>query len=279
MAIKDLLVAYNDDPGAQNALKFALQMGTKYGASVTGVYAYAPETYEGSIRRWIASDVLESVREAEQHGAREIEKSFRARVAEAGHQGPVDFFIIAGQPDLMLARTARFYDLLLTGQFVGSIAKERRAMQPEQLLLRSGKPLIIVPADYGVRPFKEHAAIAWDGSRSAARALTDAMQILETKTRLDVLSVETGPDEDRHPDMPDRDVLVHLGRHGIKGQVVRLEAERHRTGQALLAYCQEADPDILVMGAFGRAKLGATVFGGVTRHVLEHMTVPLLMSH
>lgn len=279
MAIKDLLVAFNDDPGSRTALRLALQMGAKYGATVTGVYSYAPETYEGGIRRWMSKEILERVREAEQQAAGKIEAAFQDAVAESGHQGSVDFFVVTGQPDLMLARTARFYDLLLTGQFVSSIAKEWRAMQPEQLLLRSGKPLIIVPQNYEVRAFREHAAIAWDASRSAARALTDAMQILETKSRLDVLSVDSGETAARHPDMPDRDVLVHLQRHGVEGQAVHLKADRHRTGQALLAYCEDADPDILVMGAFGRAKLGATVFGGVTRHVLEHMNVPILMSH
>ena len=279
MAIKDLLVAFNDDPGAQKALQLGLQMAAKHKATLTGIFAYAPESYESGIRRWISEDVLKTVRAAEKDAAGKIEQAFRDQVAAAGHDIATDFFVSRGQPDLMLARTARFYDLLLIGQFVGSIARERGAMEPEQLLLRSGKPVIIVPANYETRPFTERAAVAWDGSRSAARALTDAMQILETKSRLDVLSITTGAGDTRMAGMPDRDILVHLQRHGIAAEHIRLEATRHRTGQTLLAHCAETDPDLLVMGAFGRSKFGATVFGGVTRHILENMTVPLLMSH
>ena len=53
MAIKDLLVAFNDDEGARNALKFGLQMAEKYGAALTGMYAYQPQSYGSSVKQWI----------------------------------------------------------------------------------------------------------------------------------------------------------------------------------------------------------------------------------
>jgi nucleotide-binding universal stress UspA family protein len=158
------------------------------------------------------------------------------------------------------------------------------------LLERAGKPIIIIPANYKVRPFKEQGAVAWDASRSASRALTDAMQILETKKKLDILTVKPDGEEARHGDMPERDIVIHLKRHGVDakrvvleaeahGIGVVLEAEAHGIGQAILAYCAKSDPDVLVMGAFGRSKFGAVLFGSVTLHILENMNVPLLMSH
>lgn len=279
MAIKDLLVAFNDDEGARNALTFGLQMAAKYDASLTGLYAYQPQSYGGSVKRWIPEDVFETMTQAEAESAKEIEKAFNAQVKASGHKGETHFSIETGQPDLMLARTARYHDLLLMGQFVGALSRQRKAIQPEQILERSGKPVIVVPANYKVRPFKETAAVAWDASRSAARALTDAMQILETKKNLDILTVHPDGQEERHGDMPERDIIAHLKRHGVKANHVQLEAGAHGIGQAILAHCEKTDPDVLVMGAFGRSKIGAVLFGGVSLHILEHMNVPLLMSH
>lgn len=280
MAIKDLLVAFNDDPGARNALTYGLQMAKKYGAALTGMYSYQPQSYGGSVSRWIPDDVFENMAEAEADSAREIEKAFHAQVKEAGHKGEVHFHIEKGRPDLMLARAARYHDLLLVGSFVSALQnKERKAMQPEQLLERAGKPIIIIPADYKVRPFTEQAAVGWDASRSAARALTDAMQILETKKKLDVLTVKTDDDEQRHGDMPERDIVAHLKRHGIAANLVQLDARPHEIAQAFLGHCAKTDPDVLVMGAFGRSKIGALLFGGVTLHILENMNVPVFMSH
>src|SRR5690606_31203776 len=158
-----------------------------------------------------------------------------------------------------------------TGQFEGAIRHGGRAVQPETILRRSGKPVVIVPQDYQVRPFKEEAVVAWDGSASAARALTDAMQILETKKRLDVVSVESR--EDRISPLADHDIVGHLKRHDINARHVLLQADR-RVGRAIMDYCAEHDPDVLVMGAFGRGKLGDLLFGGVSSYVLENQIVP-----
>src|SRR5690606_27051325 len=112
----------------------------------------------------------------------------RAIDAEARH----DWIGLTGSPGLLLARLSRYFDVLLTGQFSEAIRQGGSGgLQPEELIRRSGKPTIILPENYQVRPFKEEAVVAWDGSSSAARALTDAMQILETKKRIDVVTVET----------------------------------------------------------------------------------------
>lgn len=278
MAIKDLLVAYQGDEGSQAALKFALQMGKKYKATVTGAHVHVSERYTSQVRSWIPEDVLERVHEAERDAVKTIEKSFRKVINDAGARAAHDWIAVEGPPSLLLARLARYFDILLTGQFEGAIRHGGRVVQPEELVLRSGKPMIIVPQDYKVRPFKEQAVVAWDGSRSAARALTDAMQILETKKRLDVVTVTRDGDEEETHRLGDHDIFEHLKRHGIDARPVRLRV-KGSVGRSILDYCEKTDPDVLVMGAFGRGNLGAMLFGGVSRSILEHQTVPVLMSH
>ncbi|MDF2096729.1 universal stress protein [Aquibaculum arenosum] len=278
MAIKDLLVAYQGDEDSKHALRFALQMAKKYGASVTGAYVFAPEQYESQIRHWIGADFLKQMRQVQLEAVAGIEASFLAAVQETAPEVPHEWVSANGPPGLTLARMSRSFDMLITGQFEGAVRMGGRAVQPEEVIVRSGKPLVMVPKGYSIRPFKEEAAVAWDGSRSATRALTDAMQILETKKRLDVVTVNSSSEEAILGWAGEHDIIAHLKRHSIDARHVPLEI-KGSLGKTILSYCQESDPDVLVMGAFGRGKLGSLLFGGVSQYILEHQTVPVLMSH
>ncbi|MEO1205014.1 MAG: universal stress protein [Pseudomonadota bacterium] len=282
MAIRDLVVAYDGNETSEKALEFTLRMGTKYGAMVTGLNVTQPERFEGHVRRWMTADTTDAIKKARLEAISEIEAKFHSHVKQSHFEGETGWIVEEGPPDLTIARTARFFDVLIMGQFITAFSSERRTVDPPELLLRAGKPVIVVPKTYGVRPFREHAAIAWDGSRYAARALTDAMQILETKKSLDVLTVKGDAHAEEMASMPGLDIIIHLKRHGIDAKVVELERKGSGSagiGAALLAHCEETDPDVLVMGAFGRGTFGQTYFGGVSRTILQRQTVPVLIAH
>ncbi len=278
MAIKDLLVAYDGNEASQRALEFAVQMSRKYGAVLTGISVSKPEPFESHLRKWIPDNVKESMVAARLDAIRSIEGKFREQLTALDFKGEAHWIVEEGAPDLTLARSVRFFDMLLIGQFVTAFSTEHRTVDPHELLQRAGKPIIIVPREYKIRPFKEEAAVAWDGSRNAARALTDAMQILETKKKLYIL---TGKSEKHGRDLgalPSLDLTTHLTRHGIESEVLALDAA-HGVGPAILERCEALQPDVLVMGAYGRAKFGSQLFGGVTRHILQHHKLPVLVSH
>jgi nucleotide-binding universal stress UspA family protein len=276
MAIKDLAVAYNGSGNADTAIDLALQMCRKYGASLTGVYAVNPVRFEGNVAQWISDDVMKTLRNAEAAVTSSIEEKFRARIGTAALNGTAEFVAQEGPANVVLARQARYHDILLMGQFSvpGDAARHIRA---EDLVLRTGRPLVVVPHGYEVRPFQEYAVVGWDGSRQAARALSDAMQILETKMRLDIVTVRGSGDA--RPPAKSSAIVRHLQRHGVEARDVSLTATREGIGQTILNYCTENGPDVLVMGAYGHTKLREDLFGGVTRRVMEMMSVPVLMSH
>ncbi|MGH6925919.1 MAG: universal stress protein [Propylenella sp.] len=277
MAIKDLAVAYNGSGNADVAVDLALEMCRKYGAALTGVYASNPVRFEADVARWISDDVMQTLRNAEAAVTKSIEESFRRRVGSALPGGGVAEFVAQeGPANVVLARQARYHDILLMGQF-SAPADAGRPIRAEDLVLRTGRPLVIVPHGYQLRPFQEYAVVGWDGSRQAARALSDAMQILETKARLDVVTVRA--QGDIRPPPKSSPVVRHLERHGVEARHIALTATREGIGQTLLDYCTENLPDVLVMGAYGHTKLREDLFGGVTRRVMERMTVPVLISH
>jgi nucleotide-binding universal stress UspA family protein len=278
MAIKDLLVAYDGNEASQRALEFAVQMSRKYGAALTGISVSKPEPFESHLRKWIPDNVKESMVAARLDAIRSIEGKFREQLTALDFKGEAHWIVEEGAPDLTLARSVRFFDMLLIGQFITAFSTEHRTVDPHELLQRAGKPIIIVPRDYRIRPFKEEAAVAWDGSRNAARALTDAMQILETKKKLYILSGKSDKHGRDLGELPGLDLTVHLTRHGIESEVMTLDAA-HGVGPAILERCEQLQPDVLVMGAYGRAKFGSQLFGGVTRHILQHHKLPVLVSH
>lgn len=279
MAIKDLLVAYDGNQSSVSAAKFAAQMAMKYGASITGLHIYAQEKYESHIRRWIPEDVLKNMHEAELGVEKSIEASFSETIGATGFKGKIQWIASEGRADTLMPRYARYFDMLITGQFSDVDRGGSGSVNAEELLLRSGKPIIVVPRIYEPAPFKEEAAVAWDGSRSAARALTDAMQILETKKRLDVIRLISTDEDEAKRVLPEHDLIAHLEAHGIKARLVQLKPGKRTPAETILDHCKETKPDALVMGAYGRGKFGSMIFGSTARDVLKNMTLPVLMSH
>lgn len=279
MAIKDLLVAFDGKPKSIKAVQFAVQVAAKYGASITGIHVYSPKEFESQYQRWIPESVVKNMQEAEAAAEKGIGEAFHAVITETGFKGDVKWISCKGRPDVLMPRYVRYFDMLIAGQFNSVNQAGVSAINAEELLLRSGKPIISVPATYEPQPFKEEAAVAWDGSRAAARALTDAMQILETKRRLDVIRLIDSEDDEDKRVLPEHDLIAHLNAHGIDANLVQLTAKGSKAGHVILQHCAETKPDLLVMGAYGRGKFGTFLFGSTAQHVLANMMVPVLMSH
>ena len=278
MAIKDLAVAYNASANADSALCMAVQMCKKYDASLTGVHVSTPVRFEGFIGHWISNDVMESLRTAEDGAASSVKETFFQRVRDLSFDGNVEWVHDEGQSNEMLTRYSRYFDLMVMGQ-QSNVEDKKLLIRAEDLVTRSGKPLLIVPNNYKCQQFAEYAVVAWDGSRAAARALTDAMQILETKKRLDVLTISKQSDEDDARKAQGVNIVRHLERHGIDARRVVLQASRDGKGSTILDYCKENEPDILVTGAYGHSRLREDLFGGVTQYIMRHMNIPVFMSH
>jgi nucleotide-binding universal stress UspA family protein len=276
MAIKDLLVAFDGTDACVSTLKYAAQMASKYQACLTGIFVNFPIVGEQKTSRWVSKDVFSTLERAQEENISAVKEHFEKELDAAGFSGDRSWLSEFGHTNDVLCDVSRYYDMLLIGQHSSDPQKNQR-VRAEELVMTTGKPILVVPAGYAVRPFKEYAAVAWDGGSRAARALTDAMQILETKKRLDVISVGT---EIISEDKPDgRNILRHLRRHEIDARAVVLPRAAGGIGSTLIDYCVKNDPDVLVMGAYGHARLREDLFGGVTRQMLRTSPIPLMIAH
>ena len=181
--------------------------------------------------------------------------------------------------DDVIAMHARHADLVVLTQSDSS--KERAAgnAMPEEVILQSGRPVLVVPYVGISHDFGHHILVGWDGSREAARAMNDALPILATADKVTVMSVNPKTGTGGTGELAGADIALHLARHDIKVEVMQETSHDLSPDQVILSRAAELDIDMLVLGAYGTPRLRERLFGGVTRSLLHEMTVPTLFSH
>jgi nucleotide-binding universal stress UspA family protein len=147
------------------------------------------------------------------------------------------------------------------------------------LVTSAGRPALVIPYIGAPEPFGRTVTIAWDAGREAARAVADAMPLLEKAEKVHLLTVNPRFGISGHGEEPGADIALHLARHGIQAEVNHSHARDMEVGDLVLSWLADSSSDLLVMGAYGHSRLRELVLGGVTRRLLDSMTVPVLMSH
>jgi nucleotide-binding universal stress UspA family protein len=150
---------------------------------------------------------------------------------------------------------------------------------PEDVLMGGGGPVLVVPHYGTYAKVGERVAIAWDASPTAARAVRYAMPLLAKASKVMVLAVNPEHSGARHGQVPGTDIALHLARHGVKAETEVSHSDEISVGDMVLSRSFDLGADLLVMGAYGHARLREVLLGGVTRHILAHMTCPVMMSH
>ncbi|MFZ6755716.1 universal stress protein [Undibacterium sp. Ji50W] len=174
---------------------------------------------------------------------------------------------------------ARYSDLVIIGQTNRDEPSPSVLPDfPEYLIMNAGRPVLIIPYVGDFTSVAKRPLIAWDASREATRAITDAIPLLKRAELVQVAIFNSKSVPDAHGEQPGSDIALYLARHGIK-----VEVSVHKTntdiGNALLSLAHDVDSDMLVMGGYGHSRFREMIMGGVTRTILESMTVPVLMSH
>lgn len=173
---------------------------------------------------------------------------------------------------------ARYADLLVVSQADRvSPAPRLRADFPEYVLLNSARPVLIVPAGQPAAPVGIRVAVAWNGSREATRALTSAIGLMKGAQQVELLVVNPESEGDVHGPIAGADMALFLARHGVPVNVRSLSGVAD-TGAALLSMAHDGGADVLVMGAYGRSRIGEILLGGATRTVLASARIALWMA-
>lgn len=166
---------------------------------------------------------------------------------------------------------ARYHDITVMGRD-GQLSPNRITT----VLMQSGRPLLLAP-EKPVNVIGQKVAIAWKATAEAARALTAASPFLCGAASVTILSVSENDAWDDSDRLSAEHLASELAWRGTKPDVRLCFSPRVSTSQALLDMAYACDADLLVMGAYGHSRIREFIFGGVTRDLLDHSSLPVLM--
>jgi nucleotide-binding universal stress UspA family protein len=275
--VKDIIVNLSVTTEGSVIGKYAISVAAALQAHLTGVAFIYDPVVPISGAGYIPADVIETQREDNETAAEAAIKSFNAASDQAGISAEplMTSASLSGAGD-QFARMARRFDLAIVGQAQPDISTMEQIIG-ENTLFESGRPMLMVPYIQKTAFKTDNVMICWDGSRTAARALADAIPIIRKGGRVEIVIVAS--ERGKQDEIEGADIGQHLARHGLKVDVHRISGGNIDVGDALLSHAADSGADLMVMGGYGHSRLREFILGGVTRSIFESMTVPVLLSH
>ena len=281
MSYKSILVPLDNQPGCQTRTRAALALAKIMGSHVTGVAPTDVLDIRASLNVASTVALLPMLgRDVILEEATRAALAFDVACEIAGvtsRKAIVDESTMSSALD----RRGRVADLLVLSQ-CDPAAHAGQAFgnaEIETTLLASARPALVLPYANAATTLGTRVLVAWDDSHAAARAVADALPLLRRALSVQVLRFDGGQEDDESGQSSDlSSVAEWLARHGVQA-TTRTETRVIPVAEALLSHAADVGADLIVMGAFGRARWRERILGGTTRSVLASMTVPVLMSH
>nr|WP_315594657.1 universal stress protein [uncultured Cupriavidus sp.] len=274
-----ILVHLDGSRHLHQRVHLATQLALSHGARLIGLFATGrPDPND--IRGFVDGDrYLASFNTLRDHAGRAARAAFEGATAGVGIRTEWRESDWGSLSSVLLE--SRLADLTVLGQ---TDPTERFAPSDNQLvdeiILHCGRPVLVVPHTGSFPGVGQRVVVAWNGSGEAARAIRDALPILARATSVEVVQC-VAPDRWSNPwNSPGRYAVAWLQDHGIHATLSESMLDNDvEAGELLLARLADSDADLLVMGAYGHARMRELVLGGVTRTLLSEMTTPVLLSH
>jgi nucleotide-binding universal stress UspA family protein len=285
---REVLVHVSDSERSAQVLSCAAALALAHGARLCAVHAVEP-LHAGA---YLSPETAMIAAQFNEEAVLKRVARARDRVLEAARSSglDIDFQSPGGDPAEALCKRARVADLAVLGQPLADDAQGPSLRLASQVLVAAGCPVLFVPGTGALAACGTRVLVAWSAIRESARALRDALPMLQRAAAVEVLRFgfpEPGADE------PLDGVLAYLRAHGVSASCTvkpprQLSfAERMLTptvvdasiAELLLSHAADMNADLIVLGGYGHTRAYELVLGGVTRTLLGSMTVPALMSH
>ncbi|WP_135468291.1 universal stress protein [Crenalkalicoccus roseus] len=285
MALKDLLVYLDGSAQAEARLALAAAVARQHGSHLTGLCVTDP-SYPLALRsgqaRFADAGTLDLlVRRAREEMREQAARHEQAFLEHARREGVAAAWrVVEGDLAETVAVQARSADIVVVSQPDPSDPEaEGGDAVVERVLFASGRPVLLAPWAGRFASGIRNVLVAWKSTRESARALHDAMPLIEQAQSVTVLTIGPRPGGAARDVPSGAEIAAHLVHHGVPATAVQTEPPGTGVGDAILNHASESGADLLVMGAYGHSRVRELVLGGVTRTILRHMTLPVLMSH
>ncbi len=281
MGYRTILVYLDGEDRAPQLIEAAAAVARKSDAHLIGLYVIPRLFVAPAIALDVPAEVIERQRRLAREEGERVKALFTDKLKAETFVSEWRMIESRGWDVAhIVIEHGRVADLIMCGQMTDAVSPERREV-PERALMESGRPVLIVPALGRFPTVGDHAMVAWNASREAARAVFDAVPLLASAKMVRVLWVNPpdGNSDGSGNDLPGSALAEALARHDIAIEATHTITSEIGIGDELLSRLADHGSDLLVMGGYGHSKLREFVFGGATEHILEHMTAPVLMSH
>jgi Universal stress protein family len=282
--IRTILVPLTAELSGELLLDAALVLARRVNSHIRALFilpnpdaalAYLPDVV---LAAGVTREVIE--REAQQAAAKEKERFIEWRTRNnlpetAGGRLDTCFATWAeqiGEIEAVVTRYGRLSDLIVVPRpALGSVQAQRCF---DAAVFGSGRPTLVV-SEKPAFDMTDHIMIAWNGSLEASRAVLGAMPLLHLAGRVSIFAAPQYDIEGVDP----ADLVASLSWHGIRAHPLVGAQDEHAIGAALVSAASDQQATLIVMGAYTHSRLRQSFLGGVTRHLLAHAPVPVLMSH
>ena len=267
MSYVRLMVVQELDPLSDDRLEIACGLAHKFGSELVGISA-VDLLDSFSCDKVIAPGMFVEHREKVEVRARVAEETFKSGLRSWQIEGGWRISL-AHRPEEFVVAEARSVDLVIIGLARAS------AMNPADLIMSVGRPVLIVPPEAEKLCFKT-AIVAWKETRESRRAVADALPLLRAYETVHIIEIAAKDELEKAKEHVD-DVADWLKRHGIAPISSVLEASGDTSIQlAERAFIEGAD--LIVAGAYGHSRVREWVLGGVTRDLLTRIPCCSLLS-
>jgi nucleotide-binding universal stress UspA family protein len=274
--IKDVVVNLSSRSEQDFTPDYAISLADAFGAHVVGIaFVYDAIIPDGAFGG-VPVELIEMQREENSKLAAAAVQRFEASAKATGisaQSNTLDATLGGGAT--LFAELARRFDIAVVGQ----AHRERGASEElmiEAALFETGRPVLVVPYIQKQGLKLDRVIACWDGGRTAARAIADAMPLLQRAKAVELVIVA---EEHKREEVTGASMLQHLSRHGISATAKRMSKADLSVDNVILSYAADSGADFMVMGGYGHSRLREFILGGVTRGILGSMTIPVLMSH
>jgi nucleotide-binding universal stress UspA family protein len=282
MSVREILVCIDDAESVAQRMAPAATLAAATGARLTGVFASGAsiDGAYGDLVGWMR--LMEAFREAQRGAAAAAEAAFRQELA--CHRLPGDWIFREGDPTDTAIALSPLYDLIVLGQPDPAAEPDGAlGVRPAEVVLGAGRPVLVVPYVGNFAAIGKRVLVAWNASREAARAVYDTMFALENADSVTLIEITPAPEPEPAAAGSARvgasDLAAALIRRGVRATAQTEAGGDIAVAELLLSHAADLAADLLVMGAWGHSRLREYVLGGVSRGILQHMMLPVLMSH
>jgi nucleotide-binding universal stress UspA family protein len=286
MGLRDLVVLLDGTARDDVRMAVAVELARRHDAHLIGLCALElllPSDMSfalgGYPDLWALPEFAKQMESQARGKASVIEANFRELLRREGLKGDWEFELGSLIPSVTYRAQAA--DLLIVGQTDPDNPPPAAARTlVEDVLMTAGRPLLIVPYAGRFDTVGTNVLIGWTPTRESARAVHDALPLLAPSANVTVLTVQSAGAASDTDVLPTVDIAEHLARHGLNVSAARtVVSDGLSPADALLDYASDLGTDLLVVGGYGHSRTREMIMGGVTRDLLRHMTVPVLMSH